>query len=272
MIAGFLLASSPKLEAILPHKTVINIRPKWGLMLNQFTRFIKRNRLGLPLRPITRRGRSLVSKIFIPIFQHKKIKTILGSNLAFALVATSIIPTNHGLMNIQTGTASGNLLIPQQTLDETFKPSENGVTITIGKTQIKTVAEAQMPVEDPRLTQGYRLFHPGVDLADPIGTPVKPIMPGVVEYTQNLKYDYGTAVTIDHGNGITSLYAHLSKILVKVGQKVDNNTVIGKVGETGRATGPHLHLEIRDHEIPVSPASVIPEINKLPFGFFLIKS
>ncbi len=239
-------------------------------MLNQITRFIKRNRLGLPLRLITRRGRSLVSKIFIPIFQHKKIKTILGSNLAFALVASSIIPTNLGISPV--GTTSANLIIPQETLDETFKPAENGVTITIGKTQIKTVAEAQVPVEKPRLTQRFYLFHPGVDLADAIGTPVKPIMPGVVEYTQNLKYDYGTAVIIDHGNGITSLYAHLSKILVKVGQKVDNNTIIGEVGRTGRATGPHLHLEIRDHENLVNPASVIPEINKLPFGFLLVKS
>lgn len=161
---------------------------------------------------------------------------------------------------------NGNLIIPQEALDETFKPAENEVTITVGKTQIKTRTEAQMPVENPRLTQRFYLFHPGVDLADSIGTPVKPVMPGIVEYTQNLKYDYGKAIIVDHGNGITSLYAHLSKIEVSVGEKVDSDTVIGEVGQTGRATGPHLHLEIRDHEIPINPTSVIPEIAKLPFG------
>ncbi|HEX6976909.1 MAG TPA: M23 family metallopeptidase [Patescibacteria group bacterium] len=239
-------------------------------MLNLITRLTKRNRLSLTLRPITREGRSLVSKIFIPIFQHKRIKTILGSNLAFALVATSIVPSNLTLSNILGNSPDNDLVIPQATLDQTYKPQEEEYVLTIGKTQIKTNKVAQMPVENVRLTQSYYIFHPGVDLAGELGTPIKPIMPGVVESTQNLTYDYGKAVIVNHGNGITSLYAHMSKILVKQGDKVDSNTLLGLMGATGHATGPHLHLEIRDHGLSVNPITVIPQILDLNKGLLTL--
>jgi murein DD-endopeptidase MepM/ murein hydrolase activator NlpD len=69
---------------------------------------------------------------------------------------------------------------------------------------------------------------------------------------------YGNTVFIDHGNNLTSRYAHLSKIEVKVGDKVNMDTEIGKLGITGRTTGPHLHLEIHENGKAINPLTVLP--------------
>lgn len=65
---------------------------------------------------------------------------------------------------------------------------------------------------------------------------------------------YGQSVTIDHGSGITTLLPHLSVVEARVGQRVEQGEVIGRIGQTGNATTPHLHYEIRDHGRPVNPA------------------
>ena len=92
-----------------------------------------------------------------------------------------------------------------------------------------------------------RAMHYGIDIGAPEGTPIFSPADGVVvrvlrSYKSNK--GYGKLVVIDHGNGIQTLYGHLSKISVKLGQKVKRWDVIGEVGETGRATGPHLHYEV----------------------------
>lgn len=99
--------------------------------------------------------------------------------------------------------------------------------------------------------------HPGIDISAPRGTDVWATADGVVVQTQN-KYvpnrGYGRFIDIDHGNGYTTRYAHLKKIQVKVGQKVKRGQqVIGKVGDTGMATGPHLHYEVINHNNPKNP-------------------
>ncbi|MCA1901770.1 MAG: M23 family metallopeptidase, partial [Candidatus Hydrogenedens sp.] len=65
--------------------------------------------------------------------------------------------------------------------------------------------------------------------------------------------DYGNVVIIDHGEGIKTVYAHLSKISVDVGQKIEKGQVIGAVGSSGRSTGPHLHFEVRVGNGPTNP-------------------
>ncbi len=183
----------------------------------------------------TRSGNK-VSRFFRHVFEHKQIKKILGGNLALMLIASSLIPTN----TLAQGTSFGNNVV------------------AVEETPIKTEAGVQLPLGHFKLNQGFFFFHPGVDLKGEIGEPVKPIMTGVVLETQSSRFDYGNAVTIEHGNGITSLYAHLSKILVKKGDEVNHGTVIGLVGKTGHTTGPHLHLEIRDHGVAINPLSVLP--------------
>ena len=100
--------------------------------------------------------------------------------------------------------------------------------------------------------------HTGVDIAAPQGTEVYAAADGVVEFVQR-RYvpnrNYGKYVIINHGFGKQTLYAHLSRIYVKPGQHVKRWDLIAAVGETGRATGPHLHYEVRENEIPVDPLS-----------------
>ena len=83
--------------------------------------------------------------------------------------------------------------------------------------------------------------HNGVDVAAPQGTAIVAPADGVVALVHGDMFYTGKTVMIDHGHGLTSVYAHMSAILVKDGQKVTRGTPIGKIGKTGRVTGPHLH-------------------------------
>jgi murein DD-endopeptidase MepM/ murein hydrolase activator NlpD len=109
-------------------------------------------------------------------------------------------------------------------------------------------------------TYGYRIdpitgrnsFHTGVDLIAPTGTPVVAAAGGVVA-TVGFVPEYGNIVEIDHDNGLTTRYAHLSRSQVKVGDVVMKGQAIARVGMTGRTTGPHLHFEVREKGIPLNP-------------------
>jgi len=99
---------------------------------------------------------------------------------------------------------------------------------------------------------GRSAFHTGVDLIAPPGTPVMAAAGGVVSQAGYIA-EYGNIVDVDHDNGLTSRYAHLSKSLVKAGDVVMKGQVIARVGNTGRTTGPHLHFEVREKGIPLNP-------------------
>lgn len=95
-------------------------------------------------------------------------------------------------------------------------------------------------------------FHKGVDIAAPMGTDVYCAAQGKVIFAGQ-KSGYGNCVIIEHGNGLATLYGHLSKILVDANQQVKIGDVIAKVGSTGRSTGPHLHYEVRKNNTPINP-------------------
>ena len=99
---------------------------------------------------------------------------------------------------------------------------------------------------------GRSTFHTGVDLIAPQGTPVLAAAGGVVSAVE-FQPEYGNIVDVDHENGLTSRYAHLSKSIVKVGDVVMKGQNIALVGSTGRVTGPHLHFEVREKGIPLNP-------------------
>lgn len=107
---------------------------------------------------------------------------------------------------------------------------------------------------DPFL--GVAAFHPGIDFRSPTGTDVRPTAAGTV-ISAGWAGGYGNMVEIDHGNGLSTRYGHLSKIAVTIGQKVGTTTVIGEVGSTGRSTGPHLHYETRINGKAVNPMNYI---------------
>jgi len=89
---------------------------------------------------------------------------------------------------------------------------------------------------------GILRSHKGVDIAIPEGTPVKPVAAGVVSYS-GTRGGYGNIVIVEHGGGMTTLYAHNSSNLTSSGDRVNENTTIALTGSTGRSTGPHLHFE-----------------------------
>jgi murein DD-endopeptidase MepM/ murein hydrolase activator NlpD len=99
---------------------------------------------------------------------------------------------------------------------------------------------------------GKRAMHAGVDLKNKVGTPVLATAPGTVIYAGWMR-DYGRIVEIDHGLGIRTRYAHLKSISVKVGQTVEFRQQIGKLGNSGRSTGPHLHYEVQVNGKPFDP-------------------
>ena len=105
--------------------------------------------------------------------------------------------------------------------------------------------------------------HTGTDYATPLGTPVLAVADGTVLVAQDMFFE-GNAVFIDHGDGLISMYFHLSEIGVKAGQEVKKGHAVGRVGTTGRATGPHLFFGIRWHDARIDPKFMLEDPSKIP--------
>lgn len=101
---------------------------------------------------------------------------------------------------------------------------------------------------------GSTKFHAGLDFAAPVGTPVFATGDGVVEVAER-RSAYGNCVDVDHGYNYLTRYAHLSEICVRAGQPVKRGDLIGRVGSTGKSTGPHLHYEVRFKDEPQNPVN-----------------
>lgn len=106
-------------------------------------------------------------------------------------------------------------------------------------------------------------FHDGIDIAAPEGTPIRAIERGEVIYSDQLK-GYGNIIILRHGEGLISVYAHNETNLVRQGQVVARGEMIGRVGSTGRVTGPHLHFEIRKNNTAQDPLRYLPQLCCLP--------
>lgn len=101
-------------------------------------------------------------------------------------------------------------------------------------------------------------FHKGIDFAAPSGEPVYSCKGGTVSFVFRNDAVFGNYIIISHQNGLTSVYAHLSKILVQQGEAVRTGQKIGEVGRTGATTGPHLHFEIRQNGKAADPDEFLP--------------
>jgi murein DD-endopeptidase MepM/ murein hydrolase activator NlpD len=121
------------------------------------------------------------------------------------------------------------------------------------------VPELKFPILGGTLSSpfGFRWgrFHKGLDISSPVGTSIHACADGRVVFTGSRKgfRRYGTTVLVDHGKGVYTYYAHLSGVLVKANQKVKRGQKIALVGNTGRSTGPHLHLEVRVNNTMYNP-------------------
>ncbi|RZJ44870.1 MAG: M23 family metallopeptidase [Chryseobacterium sp.] len=121
----------------------------------------------------------------------------------------------------------------------------------------KTVAEnttAKTPVEknNPPAEADQMQFHKGLDIAVPFGSDVVATAAGTVIFSGQ-KGGYGNCVIVSHGNGLATLYGHLSQLVAKVNDKIKVGQVIAKSGNSGRSTGPHLHYEVHKNNTPVNP-------------------
>lgn len=105
---------------------------------------------------------------------------------------------------------------------------------------------------------GVVRLHAGIDIAVPAGFPVTAARDGRVVLAARNDAVYGQVVLVDHGEGYATLYAHLSTLTVAQGDEVKQGRLIGLAGQTGLATGPHLHFEIHYHGAPVDPVTLLP--------------
>jgi murein DD-endopeptidase MepM/ murein hydrolase activator NlpD len=131
-----------------------------------------------------------------------------------------------------------------------------------GPTPATTSSGFQWPVQGPLTSPfgerdhvmggGGTQFHAGIDISVPAGTPVQAAQEGIVVFA-GYNGAYGKAIKLDHPNGLSTLYAHNSRLLVYVGQTVKAGEVICLSGSTGRSTGPHLHFEVHKDGTPVDP-------------------
>lgn len=139
---------------------------------------------------------------------------------------------------------------PKKTTQTTNK---NTNVPTIGATSVQATGSGVWPTVARRVNchwMGYA-GHTGTDIGGAIGTAIYAFRSGTVTFA-GWSSGYGNCVRIDHGGGISTLYAHASQLLVRAGQQVAEGQIIAKIGMTGYTTGPHLHFEVRVNGVPVN--------------------
>ena len=169
---------------------------------------------------------------------------------------------------VQSTSLAATMLRAQQTIEqirEYIPETEDSLKDLENKVQLQRAKEMATPSIRPTngsITSGFgyrrspfgasREFHTGVDISAPRGTSVYATATGTVVMA-TYSGGYGNVIFIDHGFGFSTVYAHLSRMNVKVGQQVTKGQVIGLVGSTGRSTAPHLHYEVRINGTAVNP-------------------
>lgn len=165
-----------------------------------------------------------------------------------------LIETAKKLDNI-----ASELYVQSKSFDEVYEMARN-------KEKMLTCIPAIQPVNNKELKRlsshyGYRIdpiykirkFHAGVDFSAPRGTPIYATGAGKVVRTRRSRRGYGNTVTVDHGYGYVTFYAHINEIKVKKGDEVARGQIIATVGNTGKSTAPHLHYEVRKNRRTVNP-------------------
>jgi len=139
----------------------------------------------------------------------------------------------------------------------------------VGKGRLPWGLEIRWPTSEPVITDyfGWRKkgrrrerLHDGVDLKAPKNTEIFAAAKGKVIYASRKIRNYGKMVVLDHGNAWSTVYSHLNEYKVKVGDEVNLGEIIGLSGKTGRASGPHLHFEIRRGSDPLDPLLFLPRV------------
>lgn len=141
--------------------------------------------------------------------------------------------------------------------DKALPIIQNSPEIVQDINALRSPFEYEKPV-DGQISQGYRGYHRALDITSPLGTRIRPVGPGIVEFAGFVPDGKGNVVIVDHGDGLKTLYAHMGKIYVGAGNMVNPNMSLGTVGLTGHTTGPHVHFEVYDHGVAVNPLNLLP--------------
>lgn len=184
------------------------------------------------------------------------LKAIFALMLGFALTSYTAPYLRAKQAEIKI---NGQPILAAGTFEETTK---NEAETEISQAVVGRLSpfEFEMPVERGYISQGYRSYHRANDIATDLGAPIRPLGSGIVEFAGFTPDGKGNIVIVTHGDGLKTLYAHMGRINVGVGNMVNTNSILGNVGMTGRTTGPHVHLEIYDNNQMVDPSSVLPKI------------
>jgi murein DD-endopeptidase MepM/ murein hydrolase activator NlpD len=150
---------------------------------------------------------------------------------------------NVSLDEIVEKTVAASILPPGQSIPGSFEPK----LPPVGGVITSAVGMRIDPID------GKWRHHNGIDIAIPEGTPVTPVAAGIVVFSGQ-RPGYGNTVLVEHPNGMISLYGHNSRLEAAPGQAVDRDTVVALSGNTGRSTGPHLHIEVWQAGTNVTPA------------------
>lgn len=141
-----------------------------------------------------------------------------------------------------------------------FNPKDFKDTVYVKLYDTFFGTDYRMPLEETKITSefGFRRYrwHHGTDLKLTVGTPIYSAFDGIVRIRSYDRTGYGYYVVVRHKNGLETLYGHMSKILVDVGQEVKAGDVLGLGGNTGRSTGPHLHFEVRYQGLSINPTLI----------------
>lgn len=213
---------------------------------------------------------NLVSKLTAENTEELKnhMKTINNTIASLGLTQKVLIRNANKYSNPLVGSAFSPIEFDKE-LDPKYQKLADDLELWHGLSKLNTILPFGAPVEKARITSNYGVRndpftgepkrHRGIDFAGKIGTELMAVAPGRVISAGERIGGYGTTVEIDHGLGFTTLYAHLSQIMVTRGDWVRPGTVIGLGGSTGRSTGPHLHYEIRYKGVPFDPSKFIKE-------------
>ena len=196
---------------------------------------------------------------------HKQLKKVNSNITKLGLTETKLITQANNYSNQIIGGQFKPLNLSKNA-DEKYKKIADDIEKWHGLNRLTQILPLGAPVAKKTITSPYGLRkdpftkankqHKGIDFAGKIGTELYAVAPGRV-ISAGDRSGYGTTVEIDHGLGFTTLYAHLSKIMVSRGDWVRPGTVIGLGGSSGRSTGPHLHYEIRYKGSPFNPSNFV---------------
>lgn len=175
---------------------------------------------------------------FIFVLSLPFIAVLIITNTGTTVVSNKLVSINAKTHLVEIHDPTGKVVAKIEA--STIWPVGGVVTLEFG--------ESDLP---------YQPFHTGIDIADKVGDPVTVFMKGKVIYIGNLTWGFGKHVIVDNGSNITSIYAHLSKVDAFVGEILQPGDIIGLEGQTGWATGAHVHFQINVFGIPVNPRTFL---------------